>query len=237
MSEINKKRKKVEMKLENYLVDQETKNNIMYNVWCADVKFFGFDSKDSGHTLWANEFIKKAKLSAYEIQFEEEKVNYSKASRKVYKKVARRLTPEEVIKAIKIEYKNDYALLQFKIIHNELITNNSRFAKLFSPEIKRYKWVGIFYGEREYKAFIYILKELPKDQKKVLFKILWSMYNKILIKCKGEIWDKWVYKEYFPNEKVSPIAGKFDGNTGNKLYQKVRRISKQYSDQEIFEYS
>ena len=61
------------------------------------------------------------------------------------------------------------------------------------------------------------------------------MYNKILIKCKGEIWDKWVYKEYFPNEKVSPIAGKFDGNTGNKLYQKVRRISKQYSNQEIFE--
>ena len=36
------------MKLENYLVDQETKNNVMYNMWCADVKFFGFDSKDSG---------------------------------------------------------------------------------------------------------------------------------------------------------------------------------------------
>ena len=62
------------------------------------------------------------------------------------------------------------------------------------------------------------------------------MYNKILIKCKGDIWDEWVYKEYFPKEKMSPIAGKFDGNTGNKLFQRVLRISKQYPDQKILEY-
>ena len=44
MSEINKKRKKVEMKLENYLVDQETKNNVMYSSWCQNVKFYGIIS-------------------------------------------------------------------------------------------------------------------------------------------------------------------------------------------------
>lgn len=234
---MKKKRNTIEMKLDNYLADQETKNNVMYAMWCADVKFFGFDSKDSGHIFWTKEFIKKAKLSAYEIQFEEEKINYSREAQQLYKKVARRLTPEEVIKAVKIEYKNDYALIQFKIIYNELKTNKSRFAKLFLDEIKRFNWVGIFYGEKEYEAFSYIINELPRDQKKVLFKILWNMYNKILIKCKGDIWDEWVYKEYFPKEKVSPIAGKFDGNSGNKLFQKVLRISKQYQDQKIFEYS
>lgn len=235
---MKKKRETIEMKLDNYLADQETKNNVMYAMWCADVKFFGFDSKDSGHILWTKEFIKKAKLSAYEIQFEDAKINYSKATEQVYKKeVARRLTPEEVIKAVKIEYKNDYALLQFKIIHNELVTNKSRFAKLFLPEIERFNWVGIFYGEKEYEAFRYIVNELSRDQKKVLFKILWHMYNKILISCVGSEFDKWVYKEYFPKEKVTPIAGKFNGNTGNKLFQKVLRISKQYPDQKILEYS
>ena len=63
------------------------------------------------------------------------------------------------------------------------------------------------------------------------------MYNKILIKCKGDNWDEWIHKEYFPNEKVSKIAGKFDGNTGSPLFQKVLRISKQYPDQKILEYS
>lgn len=103
--------------------------------------------------------------------------------------------------------------------------------------LERAKWIGIFYGEKEYEAFTYIVNELPRDNKKVLFKILWNMYNKILISCVGSEFDKWVYKEYFPSEKVSPIAGKFDCNTGNKLFQKVLRISKQYPDQKIFKYS
>jgi hypothetical protein len=235
---MKKKRKTIEMKLENYLVDQETKNNVMYAMWCAGVKFFGFDSKDSGHILWTKEFIQRAKKRAFAIQFETNEYGYSRDTQQAYKKeIARRLTPEEVIKAVKIEYKNDYALLQFRIIHHELEINKNPLADLFLPEIQRFNWIGIFYGEKEYKAFSYIVNELPKDQKKVLFKILWSMYNKILIKCKGDIWDEWVYKEYFPKEKVTPIAGKFNGNTGNKLFQKVLRISKQYPDQKILEYS
>lgn len=235
---MKKKRKTIEMKLDNYLADQETKNNIMYAMWCADVKFFGFDSKDSGHILWTKEFIQRAKKRAFAIQFETNEYGYSRDTQQAYKKeLARRLTPEEVIKAVKIEYKNDYALLQFRIIHHELETNKNPLADLFLPEIQRFNWIGIFYGEKEYEAFTYIVNELPKDQKKILFKILWSMYNKILIKCKGDIWDEWVYKEFFPDEKVSPIAGKFDGNTGNKLFQKVHRISKQYPDQKILEYS
>lgn len=235
---MKKKRKTIEMKLENYLVDQETKNNVMYAMWCAGVKFFGFDSKDSGHILWTKEFIQRAKKRAFAIQFETNEYGYSRDTQQAYKKeIARRLTPEEVIKAVKIEYKNDYALLQFRIIHHELEINKNPLADLFLPEIQRFNWIGIFYGEKEYKAFSYIVNELPKDQKKVLFKILWSMYNKILIKCKGDIWDEWVYKEYFPKEKVTPIAGKFNGNTGNKLFQKVLRISKQYPDQKILEYT
>ncbi len=235
---MKKKRKKIEMKLENYLVDQETKNNVMYAMWCAGVKFFGFDSKDSGHILWTKEFIQRAKKRAFAIQFETNEYGYSRDTQQAYKKeIARRLTPEEVIKAVKIEYKNDYALLQFRIIHHELEINKNPLADLFLPEIQRFNWVGIFYGEKEYKAFSYVVNELPRDQKKVLFKILWNMYNKILISCVGSEFDKWVYKEYFPNEKVSPIAGKFNGNTGNKLFQKVLRISKQYPDQKIFKYS
>jgi hypothetical protein len=233
---MKKKRKTIELKLENYLVDQETKNNVMYAMWCADVKFFGFDSKDSGHIFWTKEFIQRAKKRAFAIQFETNEYGYSRDTQQAYKKeVSRRLTPEEVIKAVKIEYKNDYALIQFRIIHHELETNKNPLADLFLPEIQRFNWVDIFYGEKEYEAFSYIVNELPKDQKKVLFKILWSMYNKILIKCKGDIWDEWVYKEYFPKEKMSPIAGKFDGNTGNKLFQRVLRISKQYPDQKILE--
>ena len=234
---MKKKRKTIELKLENYLVDQETKSNVMYAMWCADVKFFGFDSKDSGHIFWTKEFIQRAKKRAFAIQFETNEYGYSRDTQQAYKKeVSRRLTPEEVIKAVKIEYKNDYALIQFRIIHHELETNKNPIADLFLPEIQRFNWVDIFYGEKEYEAFSYIVNELPKDQKKVLFKILWSMYNKILIKCKGDIWDEWVYKEYFPKEKMSPIAGKFDGNTGNKLFQRVLRISKQYPDQKILEY-
>ena len=234
---MKKKRKTIEMKLDNYLADQETKNNIMYAMWCADVKFFGFDSKDSGHILWTKEFIQRAKKRAFAIQFETNEYGYSRDTQQAYKKeVSRRLTPEEVIKAVKIEYKNDYALIQFRIIHHELETNKNPLADLFLPEIQRFNWVDIFYGEKEYEAFSYIVNELPKDQKKVLFKILWSMYNKILIKCKGDIWDECVYKEYFPKEKMSPIAGKFDGNTGNKLFQRVLRISKQNPDQKILEY-
>ena len=83
------------------------------------------------------------------MQFEEKKINYSQATQQVYKKeIARRLTPEEIIKAVKLEYKNDYALLQFKIIHNELATNkSSRFAKLILFEIEKYNWVSVFHSQ------------------------------------------------------------------------------------------
>ena len=63
------------------------------------------------------------------------------------------------------------------------------------------------------------------------------MYNKILIKCKGELWDEWVHKEYFPKQKVTKIAGKYDGNTSSPLFQKVLRISKKYTDPKVFEYN
>ena len=101
MSEINKKRKKVEMKLENYLVDQETKNNIMYSSWCQNVKFYGFEWGDEGHLNWQNEFIKRAKLRAFAIQFETNEYGYSRATKKAYKsEISRRLTPKVVIKAV-----------------------------------------------------------------------------------------------------------------------------------------
>ena len=236
---MKKNRKPNEMKLDNVFIEKETKNNVMYAFWCQDVKFYGFEWGDEGHLNWQREFIQKAKQRAYAIQFETNEYGYSRAAKKAYKReISRRLTPEEVIKAVKSEYKNDYALLQFRIIHNELETNRSPLADLFTPEILSYKWVGIFYGEIEYNAFKYVIDELPnKDQRKVLFKILWSMYNKILIKCKGENWDEWIHKEYFPNEKVSKIAGKFDGNTGSPLFQKVLRIAKKYPDQKVFTYN
>ena len=147
---------------------------------------------------------------------------------------------EDVFKVFKDKYPQFYINALEVVLFLLDAWQNKNYLKFYSRfiELKFEKNVGeIFYGKDEYEAFRYIVNELYRDQKKVLFKILWSMYNKILIKCKGEIWDEWVYKEFFPNEKVSPIAGKFNGNTGNKLYQKVLRISKQYPDQKVFEYS
>ena len=234
---MKKKRKTIEMKLENYLVDQETKNNVMYAIWCADVKFFGFDSKDSGHILWTKEFIKKAKLSAIEMQFEEKKINYCKATQQVYKKeIARRLTPEEIIKALKLEYKNDYALLQFKIIHNELATNKSRFAKLFLPEIKRYNWVGVFHSEDHYEAFLHVLESfLIEEHNKVLFMGFWGEYGgeKILMRCNETKWRDWVIMNYLPNEKDSSKRWKHCEET-HYTRRQMRLYEKTYKEPNIF---
>ena len=234
---MKKKRETIEMKLDNYLADQETKNNVIYAMWCADVKFFGFDSKDSGHILWTKEFIKKAKLSAYEIQFEDGKINYSKATEQVYKKeVARRLTPEEVIKAVKIEYKNDYALLQFKIIHNELVTNKSRFAKLFLPEIERFNWVGIFHSQEHYEAFKHILESfLIEEHNKTLFMGFYREYggNKVLMRCNEKNWREWVNEHYL-------IKGEDSSKRWNECpkhhytRKQVRQYQKTYKDPNIF---
>jgi hypothetical protein len=60
---------------------------------------------------------------------------------------------ELVKKAVNTEYKGDYASLQFRIIYHELEVNKNPLADLFIPEIEKYKWVGIFYTEREYHAF------------------------------------------------------------------------------------
>ena len=75
MSEFNKKRKKVEIKLEKNLVDQETKNNVIYSFWCKEIKFYGFEWGLEGHLKWQNEFIKRAKLRAFAIQFETSKLS------------------------------------------------------------------------------------------------------------------------------------------------------------------
>ena len=147
---------------------------------------------------------------------------------------------DDILKVFKEKYNNTYLNALEVVLFLLDAWQNKNYLKFYSRfiDLKYEKNLSkIFYGKKEYEAFRYIVNELPRDQKKVLFKILWSMYNKILISCVGSEFDKWVYKEYFPNEKISPIAGKFNGNTGNKLFQKVLRISKQYPDQKIFEYS
>ena len=226
------------MKLENYLADEETKNNVMYVMWCADVKFFGFDSKDSGHILWTKEFIKKAKLSAFEMQFEEKKINYSKATQQVYKKeIARRLTPEEIIKAVKLEYKNDYALLQFKIIHNELATNkSSRFAKLILFEIEKYNWVSVFHSQEHYEAFLYVLEAfLIEEHNKTLFIGFFREYggNKILMRCNETKWRKWVNEHYLIKGEDSSKRWK-DCPQHHEVRTRIRRHQKTYKDSNIF---
>ena len=145
---MKKNREPNEINLDNVFVEKETKNNVMYAFWCQDVKFYGFEWGDKGHLNWQKEFIQKAKQRAYAIQFETNEYGYSRAAKKAYKReISRRLTPEEVIVAVKLEYKNDYALLQFRIIHNELKTNKNPLADLFIPEIVRYNWVGIFHTQ------------------------------------------------------------------------------------------
>jgi hypothetical protein len=148
---------------------------------------------------------------------------------------------DDILKVFKEKYNNTYLNALEVVLFLLDAWQNKNYLKFYSKFIdlkfeKNLK--NIFYGKKEYEAFRYIINEFSnKDRRKVLFKILWFMYNKILIKCKGDNWDEWIHKEYFPNEKVSKIAGKFDGNTGSPLFQKVLRISKQYPDQKILEYS
>ena len=66
--------------------------------------------------------------------------------------------------------------------------------------------------------------------------ILWSSYNKILIKCTGTKWDEWLHKEYFPEEKITKIAGKYETGSSIKLETKIKRITRNYSNPQIFEY-
>ena len=100
-------------------------------------------------------------------------------------------------------------------------------------ELEKLKWVGIFYGIEEYKAFKYIMDE-SNEHDKVLFKLLWAMYNNVLIICNISVWNIWVNKEYFPKEKVTKIAGKFDFDMGSSSAIKLRHIQKTYINQNIF---
>jgi len=234
---MKKKRKTIEMKLENYLVDQETKNNVMYAMWCSDVKFFGFDSKDSGHIFWTKEFIQTAKKRASAIQFETNEYGYSVDTKQSYKKeVARRLTPEEVIKAVNIEYKNDYALIQFKIIHHELKTNKNILADLFLGEIDRYKWSGVFHSQDHYEAFLHVLKSfLVEEHNKTLFVGFFREYggNKVLMRCNEKKWREWVNEHYL-------IKGEDSSKRWNECPQhhytrkQIRQSQKTYKDPNIF---
>ena len=234
---MKKNRNTIEYKLEDSLVSDETKRNVMYSLWCKDIQFYGFKAGEEGHTNYQRKFLNDAKQRAYAIQFESVETNYSRAAHKVFKRlISRRLTVDEVVNAVKIEYNKDYALIQFRIIYNELKANNNPLADLLVPVIESYKWVGIFYGEKEYDAFKYITNELQNRVKKILFKILWSKYNKILIKCTGTKWDEWVHKEYFPEKKITKIAGKYETGSSIKLETKIKRITRNYSNPQIFEY-
>jgi hypothetical protein len=126
---MKKKRNIVEFKLEDSLVSEETKRNVKYSLWCIDIQFYGFKVGEEGHTNWKRKFLNDAKQRAYAIQFESVETNYSRAAEKVFNRlISRRLTVEEVVSAVKIEYNKDYALIQFRIIHNELKANNNPLA-------------------------------------------------------------------------------------------------------------
>ena len=148
---------------------------------------------------------------------------------------------DDILKVFKEKYNNTYLNALEVVLFLLDAWQNKNYLKFYSKfiDLKYEKNLSnIFYGKKQYEAFRYIVNELPKAaHSKVLFKILWSMYNKILISCVGDEFDIWIHKEYFPNQKVTQIARKFDGNTRTKLFQKVYRISKQYSDQNILEYS
>jgi hypothetical protein len=226
-----------EISLDNVFVEKETKNNVMYAFWCQDVKFYGFEWGDEGHLNWQREFIQKAKQRAYAIQFETNEYGYSRATKKAYKReISRRLTPKEVIEAVKLEYKNDYALLQFRIIHNELKTNKNPLADLFIPEIVRYNWVGIFHTQHHYEAFLYILDSFHiEEHNKVLFMGFWGQYGgeKILMRCNETKWRDWVIKNYLPNEKDSSKRWKHCEEIHHSRRQ-MRRYEKTFKDPNIF---
>jgi hypothetical protein len=199
---MKRERKNIELKLEKFSVDIETKHNVMYAFWCKDVKFYGFEHSEEGHIKWRKEFIKKAKIRAYAIQFETNEYGYSRTTQQSYKKeISRRLTPEEVINAVNTEYKGDYASLQFRIIYHELEVNKNPLADLFIPEIEKYKWVGIFYTEREYHAFKHLLEAFDGKYTKKRFGVIWKDFKDSLISCKGDRWDSFVYDYYLPYEK------------------------------------
>ena len=237
MSEINKKRKKEEMKLEKNLVDQEAKNNVIYSFWCKEIKFYGFEWGLEGHLKWQNEFIKRAKLRAFAIQFETSKYNYSRKLEKSFRKeIARRLTPEEVIRAVKSEYNNDYALIQFKIIHHELVTNNNPLFDLFEKEIERYKWIGIFHTNHHYKAFRYVLDSFDVEEyNKSLFMCFWSEFggNKILMRCNETKWRKWVRDYYLKGEKDIASRWKREPEI-HPVRRQIKRYTRTYHDPNIF---
>ena len=234
---MKKNREPNEIKSDNVFVEKETKNNVMYAFWCKDVKFYGFEWGDEGHLNWQREFIQKAKQRAYAIQFETNEYGYSRATKKAYKsEISRRLTPKEVIEAVKLEYKNDYALLQFRIIHNELKTNKNPLADLFIPEIVRYNWVGIFHTQHHYEAFLYILDSFHiEEYNKVLFMGFWGQYGgeKILMRCNETKWRDWVIKNYLPNEKDSSKRWKHCEEIHHTRRQ-MRRYEKTFKDPNIF---
>ena len=180
-NKMGKNREPNKISSNNVFVEKEMKNNVMYAFWCQDVKFYGFEWGDQGHLNWQREFIQKAKQRAYAIQFETNEYGYSRATKKAYKsEISRRLTPKEVIEAVKLEYKNDYALLQFRIIH-ELKTNKNPSRFIYS-EIVRYNWVGILHMQHHYEAF-YILDSSIEEYNKVLLRVRGNTEEKILMRC------------------------------------------------------
>lgn len=154
----------------------------------------------------------------------------------VYKKIVRRLTPEEVIKAVNIEYKNDYALIQFKIIHHELKTNKNILADLFLGEIDRYKWSGVFHSQDHYEAFLHVLKSfLTEEHNKTLFMGFFREYggNKVLMRCNEKKWREWVNEHYL-------IKGEDSSKRWNECPQyhytrkQIRQYQKTCKDPNIF---
>jgi hypothetical protein len=199
---MKKKIKIEEMKLDNSLVDTETKNTVNYYLWCEDVNFFGSNPTTEGHLIWTKEFIDNARKRAMAVKSADIEMGYSRATKKKYvREISRQLKPEEVIKAVNIEYKGDYALLQFRIIHNELKTSGNKLADLFLPEIEKYKWIGVFYGEREYEAFKFLLEAFNDKYTKKRFGVIWKDFKDSLISCKGDRWDSFIYDYYLPYEK------------------------------------
>ena len=196
---MKKKIKIEEMKLDNSLVDTETKNTVNYYLWCEDVNFFGSNPTTEGHLIWTKEFIDNARKRAMAVKSADIEMGYSRATKKKYvREISRQLKPEEVIKAVNIEYKGDYALLQFRIIHNELKTSGNKLADLFLPEIEKYKWIGVFYGEREYEAFKFLLEAFNDKYTKKRFGVIWKDFASCLINCKGGSYDKFIYQYYLP---------------------------------------
>ena len=71
------------MKLDNSLVDTETKNTVNYYLWCEDVNFFGSNPTTEGHLIWTKEFIDNARKRAMAVKSADIEMGYSRA-RSVY---------------------------------------------------------------------------------------------------------------------------------------------------------